>query len=495
MLIRFATENDLPEWYALATEVSPIFRHPADMGTDPEFISYAKSKVSKYEALTAVDYMSGHIMGFIGLSRTHNRITWFGVSNHYRRKGVGNRLLKTALRQLDHTKPITVETFPEGYEPGIPAKCLYRKFGFVESESNLIGPHDTPICRMTVNLSGEERGASFHYRYTEFIHASHEDKCPVCNDEPAPVGQTVIELNDKVWICAEYPGQGRLFGKMYVMPRKHFFHFEDIPQEEMVNFMSEVQRVGAALHKVTGAEKINYEMHSNSGAHLHIHLFPRYLDDDFPSAPIDYRVSEPAPYESYEEYLWFIKQMKKELARHSIMPKGIAIVGGNGSGKTTLGATLSKELNYKHMDIEAYYFKETEIPYSESRTYKEVMQLIEMDITKYPNFIISAVNGDLGDKINSLYDCVIYLKAPLDIRMIRIKQRAYHRFGDRVLEGGDMYEQEQKFLDSVVIKNMEKTDEWLQGLSCPIIYVDGTKPIDETIKLIRTKWTEFRPEI
>ena len=48
---------------------------------------------------------------------------------------------------------------------------------------------------------------------------------------------------------------------------------------------------------------------------VHIHLFPRYLDDDFPSAPIDYLVSEPAPYESYEEFLWFVEQMRKELSQ------------------------------------------------------------------------------------------------------------------------------------------------------------------------------------
>jgi diadenosine tetraphosphate (Ap4A) HIT family hydrolase/ribosomal protein S18 acetylase RimI-like enzyme len=313
MLIRWATENDLPAWYTLATEVSPIFRHPADMGKDPEFISYTKSKASKYEALTAIDYMSGKNMGFIGFSRTHNRITWLGVSDKYRGRGVGSRLLKTALRHLDHTKPITVETYPEGYAPGVPAKNLYRKYGFVETESNLFGPHDLPICRMTADLSVEKRGGSFHYRYPEFIKAADKAFCPVCNAKPAPDGQTDIEINDKVWICGEYPGQGRLFGKMYVMPRKHYFHFEDMPSDEMVDFMSEVQRVGTALRKVTGAVKINYEMHANSGAHLHIHLFPRYLDDDFPSAPIDYRITEPAPYESHEEYLWFVEQMRKEL--------------------------------------------------------------------------------------------------------------------------------------------------------------------------------------
>ncbi|MCL1820095.1 MAG: GNAT family N-acetyltransferase [Oscillospiraceae bacterium] len=313
MLIRWATENDLPAWCALATEVSPIFRHPADMGADPEFTSYAQSKVNKYEALTAVDYMSGSNIGFIGFSRTNNRITWFGVSEKYRGKGVGSRLLKTALRQLDHTKPITVETYPEGYEPGIPAKNLYRKFGFAETESNLVGPHNLPICQMTVDLFAEKRGGSFHYRYPDFIKAAQKENCPVCNHEPMPDGQIDILVTDKICVGGEYPGQGRLFGKLYVMPIEHYFHFEDMPQADAAFFMGEVQRVGKALRKVTGAEKINYETHANSGAHLHIHLFPRYLDDDFPSAPIDYRVSEPAPYENYEEYLWFIEQMKAGL--------------------------------------------------------------------------------------------------------------------------------------------------------------------------------------
>jgi len=208
-----------------------------------------------------------------------------------------------------------VDTFPEGYEPGVPARNLYRKLGFVETESNLVGPHNTPICRMTVDLSAEKRGGSFHYRYLEFMKASQKENCPVCSNMPAPEGHVDIEINDKVWICGEYPGQGRLFGKMYVMPRKHFFHFEDMPHDDMVAFMGEVQRVGAALRKVTDAVKINYEMHSNSGAHLHIHLFPRYLDNDFPSAPINYHLREPAPYESYDEFLWFIQQMRKELSR------------------------------------------------------------------------------------------------------------------------------------------------------------------------------------
>jgi hypothetical protein len=268
--------------------------------------------IDNHEILTAMDYMSGDCMGFIGISRPKNQITWFAVFEKYQRRGAGERLLKTALRQLDTNKDIFVNTFQSGYSPGIPAQTLYRKYGFTQET-----PHEyqsmPPTCRLTRPASAEKRGGSFHYRYPEFIKESQKECCPACNNEPMPDGQTDIVLTDKICVGGEYPGQGRLFGKLYVMPMEHYFHFEDMPETDAADFMSEVRHVGKALRKITGAVKINYEMHSNSGAHLHIHLFPRYLDDDFPSAPIDYRVSEPAPYESYEEYLWFVGRMREEL--------------------------------------------------------------------------------------------------------------------------------------------------------------------------------------
>jgi diadenosine tetraphosphate (Ap4A) HIT family hydrolase/GNAT superfamily N-acetyltransferase len=314
MLIRWATENDLHSWYTLATEVSQIFQYPTDMGAELESENRGKGAVSRFEMLTAVDYMSGNNMGFICFSRKENCITWFAGSERYRSKGTGERLLKTALRQLDSNNDIIVNTFPDDYQQGAAARALYKKYGFTEEKPIMHDGH--PRCEMKRPASSEKRGKSFHHRYPKFIKEAQEEYCPVCNNEPAPDGQNDIEVSDEVWICGEYPGQGRLFGKMYVMPRKHTFHFEDMPEDEAALFMKEVKRVGKALRKITGAVKINYEMHSNTGAHLHIHLCPRYLDDDFPGMAIDLsRPSDPAPYESYEEYLWFIEQMRKELTQ------------------------------------------------------------------------------------------------------------------------------------------------------------------------------------
>ena len=163
MLIRWATENDLPAWYALATEVSKLFQHPADMGAELKANASGKGSISRYEMLTAVDYTSGNNMGFIFFSREKNEITWFAVSEKYRGKGVGGRLLKTALRQLDTSKDITVCTFCEDYHQGAAARTIYKKYGFTKEKP--AGHNGQPRVEMTCPASVEAE----LYLFTEQI--------------------------------------------------------------------------------------------------------------------------------------------------------------------------------------------------------------------------------------------------------------------------------------------------------------------------------------
>ena len=168
-------------------------------------------------------------------------------------------------------------------------------------------------CTMKRPPSAERRGESFHYKYPEYVTYSKMEYCPCCNHAPPPDSHVDIAELRHSFVTAERIAQGRLFGKCHVLIKNHHVNFEDIPPDEMAAFMGDVQKTGKALRKVTCAVKINYEIHSNSGPHIHCHLFPRYLDDDFPSAPIDYRITEPSPYENDEEFQWFIKRMKEEL--------------------------------------------------------------------------------------------------------------------------------------------------------------------------------------
>ena len=53
-----------------------------------------------------------------------------------------------------------------------------------------------------------------------------------------------------------------------------------------------------------------------------------------------------------------------------------------------------------------------------------------------------------------------------------------------MLSGGDLYEQEERFFDLVKSRAENTVEKWVQSLNCPIIKIDGTKPIEENIHLI-----------
>lgn len=76
--------------------------------------------------------------------------------------------------------------------------------------------------------------------------------------------------------------------------------------------MKDVQLYAKALKTVTNAVKINYEIHGNTVPHLHLHLYPRYMDDPFPGKPIDYNQKHENIYKD-GEYDNFVHNMRKEL--------------------------------------------------------------------------------------------------------------------------------------------------------------------------------------
>lgn len=166
------------------------------------------------------------------------------------------------------------------------------------------------------------------------------------------------------------------------------------------------------------------------------------------------------------------------------MPNGIVVFGANGCGKTTLGCELARKLNIQHLDVENYYFEKSEIPYSKPRTKDTVIKLMLIDIEKCDSFVLSAVTGDYGDKISSMYKLGIYLSVPIDIRLERVERRSLKQYGKRVLIGGDMYKQEQEFLEFVRTRNLSIIDEWVKTLTFPILHLDGTKEISENTQII-----------
>ncbi|MDR0948105.1 MAG: hypothetical protein LBM69_01150 [Lachnospiraceae bacterium] len=163
------------------------------------------------------------------------------------------------------------------------------------------------------------------------------------------------------------------------------------------------------------------------------------------------------------------------------IPQSIRLFGLNGSGKSTVGAALAERLGYKHMDIEDYVFEPSDVTYANPRSHEECIRLMLADVEKYPKFVFSAVGGNFGEEITSRFALAVWLDVPHNVRMERIRQRTFNKFGDRILEGGDLYEQEQKFFDFVANRSLSSVEQFANTLTCPVMKVDGTKAVHEIV--------------
>jgi len=168
------------------------------------------------------------------------------------------------------------------------------------------------------------------------------------------------------------------------------------------------------------------------------------------------------------------------------MGTGIQICGLNGSGKSTLGRALAARLGFYFIDNENLYFNRTEEtePYTNPRSQEEVETLLMEEVRTHPDFVFAAVKGSYGEAILSLYDYVVMIEVPRQIRLQRVRNRSFQKYGSRIQPGGDLCEQEEAFFQMVASRPDNFVEKYLQTVTCPVIRVDGTKPVEENVQSI-----------
>ena len=168
------------------------------------------------------------------------------------------------------------------------------------------------------------------------------------------------------------------------------------------------------------------------------------------------------------------------------MGMGIIVCGLNGSGKSTLGKALAEKLHFHFIDNEDLYFPKTDAHYiyGSLRTREEVEKLLWSEIMAHENFVFSSVRGDYGETIYPFFQYAVLIDVPKHIRIQRVRNRSFQKFGERMLLDGDLHEQEEKFFDFVKSRPENTVEEWVKSLKCPVLRIDGTKAIEKNVDFI-----------
>lgn len=167
----------------------------------------------------------------------------------------------------------------------------------------------------------------------------------------------------------------------------------------------------------------------------------------------------------------------------------IHILGASGSGTSTLGVSLSKVLPHKHLDTDEYFWI---TKFTEQSQVTERRKMLKKDFSLYEKWVLSGAVCGWGDEFKSFFDLVIFLWIPQDIRLGRLQQREFQRYGNEILASGSKYNQSKSFLewaslyDNAGMEVRSKTlhEHWMGDLSCPILRIEGDYSVEEQVNIV-----------
>ena len=172
----------------------------------------------------------------------------------------------------------------------------------------------------------------------------------------------------------------------------------------------------------------------------------------------------------------------------------IHITGASGAGVTSLGRALAHALALPHHDTDDYFWQPTTPPYREPREISERLRLMHEMFVPRADWVLSGSLDGWGHEIVPRFDLVIFLTTPRDLRLQRLRVReATHYGADVIAPGGWRHAETEAFLEwashyedgSREGRNFARHKAWLESLPCPVLHLDGARPLSELVAAVR----------
>lgn len=163
--------------------------------------------------------------------------------------------------------------------------------------------------------------------------------------------------------------------------------------------------------------------------------------------------------------------------------RGVLLCGLNGSGKSTVGRALAATLGWRFLDAEDYFFpsRAPGEPYAAPVPREEAHARLLADVETGEPFVLAAVRCGVGPALTARLRLAVLLTVPPGVRQARLRQRSAAQFGSRALPGGDLHEREERFLAMAASRSEADLLPGLTGLPCPLLTLDGTRPVAGTV--------------
>ena len=171
----------------------------------------------------------------------------------------------------------------------------------------------------------------------------------------------------------------------------------------------------------------------------------------------------------------------------------VHIVGASGAGTTTLGRALAGQLGVAHLDTDDYFWLPSTPDFQVIRERSERQALLGGDLRRHPGWTLSGSLCGWGDPFIPLFDLVVFLWVPPDVRLARLRQRELARYGPAVEPGGPLHDRTEAFLAwaATYDEGLEPPErcrrlheEWLAALPCPVVRFHDAASVEEHLAVL-----------
>ena len=175
------------------------------------------------------------------------------------------------------------------------------------------------------------------------------------------------------------------------------------------------------------------------------------------------------------------------------MIKRVHIFGASGTGTTSLAKSISNKLKSSHFDTDDFFWIKTDPPFTNIRKRDERQKLLKQTLEKSNSWILSGSLCGWGDFAIPMFDLIVFLSVPTEIRLQRAIKREITRFGNEINHIDNIrYQTHKKFLNwtaeydkgGLDMRSKATHEKWLSKIDVPIIRIDGTQPINKSTEAI-----------
>lgn len=167
----------------------------------------------------------------------------------------------------------------------------------------------------------------------------------------------------------------------------------------------------------------------------------------------------------------------------------IHILGASGSGVSTLGELVGHRLGIPVFDCDSYYWEKTDPPFLKATPIPERQKALLADLSPNESWVCTGSMDSWSAPFEGLFTHIVFLYVSSEVRVSRLRQREKKLWGDRILEGGDMNVEHEKFMSWAGQydeglqngRSLPRHQAWLAKQRAPVLRIEGEYNIEESL--------------